>query len=134
MSEFTKISYKKQFGRVPTYEELCDKAVMNLVNSLRRMLAEYEMHASNLDPCMREEEGMACKELKEMELLRMMMRIILDAFESIYQRIQVIQFKMNKELSSKSILLSMIKFMSIWRFKGLPRIFRGNWRTKSSKN
>ncbi|CAG5113045.1 Oidioi.mRNA.OKI2018_I69.chr2.g7195.t1.cds [Oikopleura dioica] len=88
LSEFTKISYKNLVESQRTKN-----------SQTRRMLAEYEMHASNFDPCMRDEEGMACKELKEMELLRMMMRIILDAFESIYQRIQVIQFKMNKELS-----------------------------------
>ena len=126
MSDFVADGFMRERGRVPTYEELSDKAVTNLVNSLRKMLAEYEEHASNLDGC-RDEDDLACKELREMDLLRRLMRIILDAFEGIYQKMQVIQYQLDKELSSKSIFNNrgeILGHFGVERF--IKFIFRGN--------
>ena len=76
--------------------------VGNVVSSFRNMLSDYHILENNKrKACARERSNSLSAGARKMETLKVMLRIVTNAFEAIFQRIQCIQFKMNGELSGK---------------------------------
>jgi len=84
----------------PPFQELVDDIVESIVNSFRKMLSEYHLlKEAKQNASLHEKNDLLSAEARKMDVLRVMLRIITNAFEAIFQRIQCIQFKINGELT-----------------------------------
>ena len=84
----------------PPFQELVDDIVESIVNSFRKMLSEYHLlEEAKQNGSPHEKNDLLLTEARKMKVLRVMLRIITNAFEAIFQRIQCYQFKMNGELT-----------------------------------
>ena len=101
MSDFVTVSFKHEENmNPPPFQELVDDIVESIVNSFRKMLSEYHLlEEAKQNASQDEKNNLLSAEARKMEVLRVMLRIITNAFEAIFQRIQCYQFKMNGELT-----------------------------------
>ena len=100
VSDVVAEEFKEERMRLPSYQELGDLVVEGVVESYRTMLSEYDLLEEERKNAQEQEKQNPLSETsKRMELLKLMLRIITDAFEAIFQRIQYIQYTMNEELS-----------------------------------
>ncbi len=100
MSDFVTVSFKHEENmNPPPFQELVDDIVESIVNSFRKMLSEYHLLEEAKQNASQHEKNLLSAEARKMEVLRVMLRIITNAFEAIFQRIQCYQFKMNGELT-----------------------------------